>query len=285
MEFIRSDSGVENRDLFYPKVLVYVEGHTDFPFYKEVLQNYDYHLKARGGREECKKLVTALVEKDLPYVVVLDGDYEILERARSPHRRVVLLHRYSFENYLAEEEPIDQFCRDHGRSANRLKELANNLRTVFKETQQKFEELIVLDIAHQCAGTGYDVLPEKSDRFFKTQKKVDFLDSQIEQYTGAAKGINRQYINNATILVEKYLREHRFIDLLPGHFAFGIIRRFILHTVNPKRNIYDDEIRVYLSREVWQLVKTRDHESLKRRLRSAVREAGKIRQVNSNQTQ
>ena len=283
MEFVRSEFGIENRDLFYyPKILVYTEGHTDFPFYEEVLQNCNYHLKSRGGKYECKKLVTALVEKDLPYVVVLDGHYEMLKRTRSRHKRIVLLHRHSFENYLAEEEPIDQFCRDHRCSANRLKELANNLRTVFKETQQKFKELIVLDIAHQRAGTGYDVLPEKSDRFFKTQKKVDFLDSQIEQYIAAAKDINRQHINNATILVEKYLRKHRFIDLLPGHFAFGIIRRFILHTMKPKRNIYDDEIRVYLSREVWQLVKTRDHDSLKRRLRRAVREAEKIRQAQSN---
>ena len=283
MEFIRSDSGVENRDLFYPEILVYVEGHTDFPFYEEVLQKYGYHLKAQGGREECKKLVVGLVQKDLPYVVILDGDYEILERTRSPHRRVVLLHRYSFENYLFEEEPIDQFCRDHGHSANRLKKLASNFETVLKETKQKFEELIALDITHQRAGTGYDVLPEKSDRFFKTKKKVDFLDSQIEQYIETAKCINRQKVNDTIALVKQFLRDHRFIDLLPGHFAFGIIRRFIIHTVNAKRKISDDEIRVYLSREVWRLVKTRDHNSLKRRLRRAVREAEQIRQASNSQ--
>lgn len=49
--------------------------------------------------------------------------------------------------------------------------------------------------------------------------------------------------------------------------------------------ILEDEIRVYLSTEVWRLVKTRDHDSLKRRLRRAVHEAEKIRQVNSNQAQ
>lgn len=286
MEFIRSNSGIENRDLFYlPKILVYVEGHSDIPFYEEVLQNYNCHLKAGGGDKECQKLVEPLIKKDLPYVVVLDGHYEILTHTQSKHRRVVLLHRHSYENYLVEKEPIEQFCRDHGRSANRLKELANNFRSVLKETKHKFKELIVLDIAHQRAGTGYDVLPEKSDRFFKTKKKVDFLDSQIEQYIETAKYINKQEINDTEALVKQFLRDHRFIDLLPGHFAFGIIRRFIIYTVNPKRNITDDEIRVYLSRSVWQLVKTRDHESLKRRLRRAVREAEQIRQANSNQAQ
>ena len=109
MEFSRSESGIENRDLFYlPKILVYVEGQTDFPFYEEVLRNYNYYLKAQGGKEEGKKLANALIRKDLPYVVVLDGDYGILDSTRSKHRRVVILHRYSFENYLFEKEPIEK---------------------------------------------------------------------------------------------------------------------------------------------------------------------------------
>lgn len=86
MEFSRSESGIENRDLFYlPKILVYVEGQTDFPFYDEVLLNHNCHLKAQGGKEEGKKLANALIGKDLPYVVVLDEDYKVLESTRSKH--------------------------------------------------------------------------------------------------------------------------------------------------------------------------------------------------------
>ena len=74
MEFIRSDLGIENRDLFYfPKILVYVEGYTDFPFYEEVLRNCNYHLKAQGGKEECEKLAGTLIDQDLPFVVVLEN--------------------------------------------------------------------------------------------------------------------------------------------------------------------------------------------------------------------
>ena len=282
MSFSRTPSGLAAEYLFYPEILVYVEGPTDIPFYNAVLQNYNCRIRTYREEKRSDRLMEELIEKNRPYVVVVDGHYEVLERTRSQHRRIVLLHRHSYENYLFEEEPIEQFCRDHGRSANRLKELANNFRNVLKETKHKFKELIVLDIAHQRAGTGYDVLPEKSDHFFKTKKKVDFLDSQIKQYIEEAKYINKQEINDTEALVKQFLRDHRFIDLLPGHFAFGIIRGFIIYTVNPKRNITDDEIRVYLSRAVWQLVKTRDHESLKRRLRRAVREAEKIRQAQPN---
>ena len=85
--------------------------------------------------------------------------------------------------------------------------------------------------------------------------------------------------------MQDFLEGHRFIDLLPGHFAFSIIRRWITHTIGVRQRILEEDIRVYLSKEVWRSVNTRDHNSLKKRLRRAVREAEKIRQVNSNQAQ
>ena len=275
MSFSRTPSGLAAEYLFYKKVLVYVEGRTDFPFYEEILRNYNYYLKAQGGKEKSKKLADDLMGKDLPYVVVLDGDYRILESTRSKHRRVVLLHRYSFENYLFEEGPIKQFCRDQMSPANRLEQLTDNFNAIQEELNQKFEELIILDVTHQRADTGFDVLPEKPHRFFKKGKNGNFEDSQIEQYTEAAKNVNKQDIDEATVLVKQFLKQRRFIDLLPGHFAFGIIRRLIVRTVG--KNISNKDIRIYLSRVVWGIVNSHDHNSLKRRLRSAVREAEKIR--------
>ncbi|MYK21540.1 DUF4435 domain-containing protein, partial [Candidatus Poribacteria bacterium] len=260
MEFNRSDSGRENRDLFYlPKILVYVEGYSDIPFYEKVLQNCDYHLKAQGGREECKKLVATLVEKDLPYVIVLDGDYEILERTRSQHRRVIWLHRYSFENYLFEEQPIEQFCRHRHPRAN-LERLSSRFRKVVQNIEVQFKELIVLDVAHRSSHTGYKVLPDRPQRFLG-RGPVDFKDSEIQEWCErAAQGVDEQNAEDARILVDEFLKRHRLIDLLPGHFAFTIIRRLIIKTVN--RKIANDDIIISLSTSVWDLVKTSDHNSL-----------------------
>lgn len=276
MSFSRTPSGLAAEYLFYDEILVYVEGYTDTPFYSAVLQNYNCRIKTKNGREECEKAATALVDNDHPYVVILDGDYEILERTQSKHRRVILLHRYSFENYLFEEEPIEQFCRDRTPLENRLKKLASRFQEVVKNTELKFKELIVLDVAHQRSYTGYDVLPNKPDRFLKPGKSVNFRDDEIQQRCeeAAAQCIDKQSIDNAKALVEKFLRKRRFIDLLPGHFAFGLMRRLIIHTID--RSISDDDVSVPLSRAVWGLVKTRDHDSLKGRLRSAVREAERM---------
>ena len=283
MEFIRSDSGIENRHLFYrPKILVYVEGYSDIPFYEEVLQNYNYHLKARGGDEECKKLGTALIEKDLPYVVILDGHYDILEHTRTQHRRIVLLHRHSYENYLFEEQPIMQFCRDRAHSEDSLEEpLASGEFTDFVENIKiKFKDLLILDVAHQRSKTEQKTFFRTPDRFFK----ADFQDNEIQkQHATAAKNIGTESFDEAKNLVEKFLKERRCIDLLPGHFAFGIIRRLISNMVG--KSIPNDEIRTYLSRVIWRLVKTRDHNSLRRRLRNAVREVQRMQQINNSPTQ
>ena len=277
MSFSRTPSGLKAGPSFYQKTIVYIEGPSDIPFYCEVLRGYNCHIKLQHGKEEGKKLVEALEQNNPPYVVILDGDYEILERARSQHRRVVLLYRYSFENYLLEKQPIEQFCRDRTHSEDSLAKLANRFREVTEDTELKFKDLIVLDVAHQHSKTGYKVLPDKPNQFFKNRKKVDFLDSRKIQKrcTEAVQHIDSQSIDNAKILVEKFLRKRRFLDLLPGHFAFGIMRHLIISMVNQK-NISNEDIRVYLSRVVWGLVETPDHNSLKRRLRRAVREAQKM---------
>ena len=279
MSFSRTPSGLAAEYLFYSEILVYVEGHTDIPFYDAVLEKYNCRIKAKNGKPECEKLATLLEQNEFPYVVVLDGDYEILERTRSRHRRIVLLHRHSYENYLLEAEPIKQFCGDRVRSEDSLEEpLASEEFINFTEKiKVKFKDLLITDVAHQHSKTGHGTFFRNPDRFFNQ----GFRDDQIQkEQATAAQNIDSESVNEAKTLVGDFLRGHRCIDLIPGHFAFGIIRRLISNKVG--RSISNDEIRLYLSRMVWRLVKTRDHNSLKRRLRSAVREAEKIRQAQSN---
>ena len=277
MSFSRTPSGLAAEYLFYKEILVYVEGYTDIPFYNVVLQNCNCRIKAKNGREECKKAAADLVKGNYPYVVILDGDYEILQRTRSYHRRVIFLHRHSFENYLFEKKAVEQFCRERVHLEDSLEELpSSKFEEVVEDTELKFKELIVLDIAHQRSNTGYDVLPNRPEQFLDTQGEVDFQDNQIQDfYDRALLCIAAQSIEDARILVEKFLEKRRFIDLLPGHFAFGIMKRLIVHTVD--RNVADEDIRVSLSKEVWGLVETSDHKSLKTRLLRAVREAERMR--------
>lgn len=280
MSFSRSPSGLVAEHIFRKtKTQVYVEGPTDITFYDAVLQEYDCRIQSKGGRPECDKLIEKLVEKDLPYVVILDGHYDILENIQNQHNRVVLLHRHSYENYLIEEEPIKQFCRDRARSKDSLAEplTSTKFQKFLEDTEIKLKNLFILDVAHQRSKTGCKTFFRNPDDFFKTGFQEDEIQKQEE---AASKKIQTQSIDEAKTVIEKSLEERRCIDLLPGHFALGIIGCLINDTIS--KRVKKEEIRLYLSRVVWQLVKTRDHDSLKRRLRNAVREVEKIRQAQSN---
>ena len=286
MSFSRTPSGLAAEYLFYKdQVLVYVEGHTDIPFYRIVLENYSCRIQAYSEETDYHQLLEVLVTDDPHCVVILDGHYEILTRRRSKHRRLVLLHRHSCENYLFEEEPIEQFRYSRALLRDTLEKLPSNFSEILEDTELKFKELLILDVAHQRAKTGYKVLPKGAEGFF-VGSTADFEDSRIqERCSEATLCIDEQNIDEARTLVREFLKNHRFIDLLPGHFAFSIIRRWINHTVDVRQRILEEDIRVYLSTEVWRLVKTRDHNSLKTRLHRAVREAEKIRQARKSQTQ
>jgi len=277
MSISRTPLGLEAEHLFYQETVVYVEGYTDIPFYHALLQDYKCRIQSKNGRAECIKLAAALAQENFPYVVILDGNYEILESTRSKHRRAIYLHRHSFENYLFEKVPVEEFCRERTPLEDSLEELpSSKFSTVIEDVEIKFKGLIVLDVAHQHSNTGYNVLPNKPDQFLKRGKSVKFREDKIQQRcVEATQCIDSQSLDNAKTLVERFImRGRRFIDLLPGHFAFGIMRRLIIHTVG--RGISNEDVRVPLSKEVWRLANTPDHESLKRRLRRAVREAQKM---------
>ena len=208
MSFSRTDSGLAAEYLFYPEILVYVEGYTDIPFYDAVLQNYNCRLKAKNGKPECKKLATLLEQNGFPYVVVLDGDYEMLERTRSRHRRIVLLHRHSYENYLLEKEPIKQFCGDRVRSEDSLEELltSEEFAEFVADTEVKFKDMLVLDVAHQRSKTGHKTFFRAPDRFFDES----FREDQIQERQVASQNIDSESVNEAKTLVEDFLKGHRF---------------------------------------------------------------------------
>jgi hypothetical protein len=284
MSFSRTPSGLAAEYLFFKdEVLVYVEGHTDISFYKIVLKNHNCRIRTYSEEKGFYQLVEGLIKEDLHYVIILDGHYEILTRKRSVHRRLILLHRHSFENYLIEKEPVEQFRHNRAPLKDSLEKLQSSFCEIVQETELKFKELLILDVAHQRSNTGQKVFPKGADDFFAGQKTIDFDDSKIQGLLNkVATRIDEQSIDNARNLVQEFLREHCFIDLLPGHFAFSIIKCWINRTANVRKRILEEDIRVYLSTEVWKLVKTRDHNSLKRRLRNAVREAERIRQVSNN---
>ena len=273
MCFTRTNSGLAAEHRFFQGVLVLVEGYTDRPFYDKILRNNNCHIKAKNGKVEIKKSVVFLEKFDYPYVVVFDGDYEILEDTQSQHSRVIILERYSVESYLSEIDPIIKFAGFLAKMEDNMERPITNdeLTQFLEQVEEKLMDLLVLDVARHRSrheiGKYLDIPGKFYDKVFK--------DDQIKKKLGAAMAeIEEESINEARILVDKYLKQNRFIDLLPGHFAFGLICLFVKQKVGKAVNF--NTIWLFLSTNVPDMVKTQHHIRLQKRLYSAVREAEEI---------
>ena len=282
MAFTRTPSGQIAQYRFLTDPLVWVEGPDDIRFYAEALQGVACDLKPAGGREECEKLAEALVEHSHPYVVVRDGEYTILERRRSPHRRVVMLQRHSMENYLFEKRAAEEVCRCCAKVGPGDNLVGSAFDTAAKTIGAGLHGLLVLDIAHQRARTGQSVLPKGAELLMVPGQKVAFAKGQIAARCEAATaGVAGHHVRHARHLLRDYLRTRRCVDVLPGHFAFGILRRLLTGVVKRHKKgglgMDDDALKALLSAKVWARPSGGDHMSLRRRLRAAVRDAARAR--------
>lgn len=280
MSFNRTVAGLVAKHLFYREPLVWVEGPSDIPFYEEVLSNFQCRVEAAGGREECSKLTESLIKHDFPYVVILDGDYGILERKRSPHRRVILLQRYSTENYLFEKEPAERVCRNCARLPCGEDLIGDSFEEVITYLESELRELIILDIANYRASTGRQVLPHRADALLGHRERIIFDSARLAHLVAtAASNLHTSEIEEARRLIDVFLSERRLIDIVRGHFLFGVLRRLIWGAVRRrsgrKPTIDDNTLKILLTVAVWRGKLETDHKNLRRRLLRAVREVRK----------
>jgi len=283
MKFQRTDSGLIGKYLFYREPLVWVEGRADIPFYERIVRDFPCRFEDAGGKPECQKLAAEVARNDYPYVVILDGDYDLLEKTCSNHRRVILLHRHSTENYLFEKRPLEQVCRNYAQAGTDEDLLGSAFEDLLECTKCELLDLIVLDVAHYRAATGHKVLTGQIRRMLESTKKITSSRDSIGKHCAECRIIlGQQTLDEVKDLVSRYLERRRLVDLMPGHLAFSMLRNLITNAVKRKRkrkpHIDNDGLLILLSSEVWSSVETSDHRSLRRRLRQAVKEAQKKRE-------
>ena len=280
MIFKRTTKGLLAKYLFYREILVWVEGDEDLVFFNMILRNKPCKIEIAYGKTECLKLAQGILEHNLPYVVIIDGDYEILRRKKSVHKRVVTLNRYSIENYLMEEIPIERVCKNYVRSTAIIKILGGTYQAIITKMNNELYDLVVLDIAHYLTSSGLKVLPEKAELILDDIRTMIFSAHRIQEIC------NRSPVNDALKikaqgLIADYMRNKRFIDLINGHFIFCIIRHLIFNAVKLKKGknpyIDNDGLLGLLSFETWNTPMLQDHNRLKNRIFLAIRDARSIR--------
>lgn len=284
MSLKRTDSGLLAKYRLFREPVVWVEGQTDVSFYREILKSIPCRIEVANGKTECRKLADAISTNDRPYVVVMDGDYDILLRKRSSHRRIILLQRHSVENYLFEKNAVQRVCGAYmpadDDDARRLP--GERFDSAKMEIESKMRDLIVLDVAHCLSNSGSSAALS-AYRLITNPVGTDlFSEEKIELAIGTCALPDVEHIARARRLVNEFTDSRSLADLINGHFLLEVIRILVEAIVNEtgsrRPHVDNSGLRHMLTVEAWTLPLGDDHRNLKRRLRSAVRDAARLRQ-------
>lgn len=270
---------------------MWIEGRTDTACLNPVLRDLPVRFERANGKKECEKLVNALRAHDYPFVVVRDGDYNVLQYRRSVHRRALMLQRYSAENYLFEFEGVLAFCIDYAemiaersQDVDSVGRLANDLYAdVITKMDTALRSTILLDIANHLQDGDHAALPHRIEAVLEGSD-IEFSRARLDSFCDdCRRHLESASIERASRLLAEFLSRHRLVDVLRGHLAFGLLRMLVFSVVKRalgrKPHIDDRALALILAEKVWRTIgsSSADHRNLKRRLRAAVREALALR--------
>lgn len=284
--FSRTPTGVVGSRYFFPKPIVWVEGPTDIYFYEPILGHLNCVIKVFHGSTNAKALVEALVETacEYPYAVILDGDYSILNQRRSPHRWVIVLRRYSFENYLWEKSSLNRSCLRHAQRGDGDDVISAEFDRVEAELLTKMREAIELDVAARRADPAPKVIPDRIEALLTRNDSIEICPIKVAKIVSDAKSeLDAELVKQASSEVQSFLRSGRISWLLNGHVLFGIIQRVFTGTTTKIRGkkvvLNDDSLTQLLAEMVWRLVPSNEHQRLRSKIVSVVRELNRVSNV------
>jgi hypothetical protein len=270
MPFKRTLDGTLAKYMFYEEPLVWVEGIEDIPFYEMIIGSRKCHIEDAMGKPECMKLAEGIINDDLPYIVILDGDYEIILKKRSRHHRVIILEKYSIENFFFDSNVIENSCRKRCKKSPDQIVAEKDFLQLAKKIRNSFLNLLVLDVVNQIEGLGHEILPKSIEAFIEINKEIKFRNDRIKTIVDRFESnIDPKLLNKYKKLINEFIKNNNVSDIIPGHFIFQLLRRFFIIIVEKelkkKPNIDNDGLYMLFINE---LSKTNNivFKNLKRRI-------------------
>lgn len=276
MAFTRTPGGLAEKWRFHDVPTIWVEGPTDIFFYEPITENLPCRMEAFHGRNNAKALIQALIVHDYPYLVILDGDYEILKQAKSPHRCVLILARYSFENFLWEHDPINRACLRHARCGENKDLTVAEMDRVAKHLKKELLHAVALDIAARRSPSPPAVLPDAMEQLALNNSGPDLDPAKIAAVVAAVEPqLDPARVTAAKAEIRSFLAKRCITHLIKGHLILGILRRLFLRSAEiesgTKSSLSPDAFTQILAEMVWRRCRSDDHNRLKRAIRTKTR--------------
>jgi hypothetical protein len=275
--FTRTTTGLVGKWQFYDVPTVWVEGVTDIFFYLPILRDLKCRMEPFHGTGNSDALIEGIKKRDLPYMVILDGDYEILRKKRSVHKRVIVLRRYSFENYLWEPSSLNYSCHRHAQSGERNDVLVSDLKKLLKNLRECLQVAVELDVASQECNPAPKVLPDHIEQFLEKSDAVKIDRRKVTAFIGnAADQIPEEALRQSKQLVEEFLKQRCFSELLKGHLLLSAMHKLFCKKASEIKGgnaaIRVDALVQVLSDSIWAECKGKDHKNLRLKIRKQVKD-------------
>ena len=274
--FTRTPGGLAEKWRFHQVPTIWVEGPTDIFFYEPIIEKLPCRMEAMHGSENAIVLIQALVDHDYPYLVILDGDYKILKPASAPHRCVIILVRYSFENFLWEHEAINRACLRHARCGEAKDLVANEMNRVARHLKKELLHAVALDIAARRSPSPPAVLPDAIEQLALSKAGPDVDPVKVAAFVAKVEvQLDPKVVEAAQKELKVFLKTRCITHVLNGHLIMGVLRRLFIRAAEQesgtKGSLSNDALTQILTDMVWRQCPSDDHKHLKRTIRTKTR--------------
>lgn len=208
------------------ETLVYVEGDDDLLFWEFILSYFgleNFKIEIKDGSQELEKYTERLISEDLNVIIARDADYGVLTGRIPQHSRLLTTFGHSIENTLYCTISIAQLARVWAKVPNCL---IAQTESWFEQFNQKFSELICLDIANDHFGASLDVLGDNCTRYMKSKTCDNVDDRKVQQKIDS---IRTKLDNEKVTTIEQIIADSdcTISNLIRGHFLQSAVVKYI----------------------------------------------------------
>ena len=189
---------------------------------------------------------------------------------------VIVLGKYSFENYLWEKEPVNRACLRHAQCGEKKDAVGPEFERLNQHLEERLLQLVVLDIAARKVNPAPKVLPDRVETILEKKESIEIDASKVTIIVeNAKKVLDEKALRETEDQLAEFLVRARFMDILKGHFVFSVLRKTVTDvaaSIRGKKVVLNDEVLAEIMADmVWSKSPSTAHKKLKRKIRALVR--------------
>lgn len=241
-DFSFSPEAQNIKAFFYnKKVMVYVEGDDDIPFWNYYFSSDICQIEGVGGCENLGEKIDDIKRGTLKCIVACDGDYSFYHDDVYDHKLVVRTESHSIECMLYCPYKLNVFLQKHSR---RLIDFTESINSKYLQFESDIKELVLYDITNDVYEKGIQILGDSCQRFLFNDKSTRIDTEKVHKYLFNKR--NHFDPQELHVIDEKMKKDPRCLrEIAKGHFQTSFVINLVKEEAyavnsNKKTNISED---------------------------------------------